>query len=103
MSSIPADFTPIRRLIASVSREKQAEIETIEAHGYITGSWVRVIVPDAYGMDLEYIPTTIEVLTSTTFKTQIDTRNQLPFVTPNSPFTEAQVVPISQITTVVDP
>lgn len=93
----PSDFIPKRRLISDVSREVNAVVTTSEDHGYESGLDVRVIVPLAYGMELQFVSTLIEVTSSTQFITAIDTRTQEPFVAPTFPpaFTDAQVVPIS--------
>ncbi len=106
--SLAANFTPVRRAITNVTQALQAVVTTSENHGYNSNEWVRLIVPGAYGMDLDYIQTFITVTSNTQFTTTLDTTAQLPFVTPggvpNFPaFTAAQVVPISQLSTVIDP
>ncbi len=98
MSTIgPPDFVPKRRLVVDVSRALNAAVTTDEEHGYETGLEVRLIVPLAYGMELQFVPTIIQVTSPTQFTTTVDTRSQEPFVTPTFPpsFTNAQVVPIS--------
>ncbi len=102
--TLPADFTPVRREITNVTLALQAVVTTSVGHGYNSDEYVRIIVPQSYGMDLAYIQTLITVDSTTQFTTQIDTTAQLPFVLPTAPpaFTNAQVVPISQLTTVVD-
>lgn len=93
----PSDFVPKRRLIVDVSRAVNAVVTTSEDHGYETGLDVRLIIPLAYGMELQFVSTLIEVTSSTQFITTVDTRSQEPFITPTFPpsFTNAQVVPIS--------
>lgn len=100
MSTVTANFTPVRRLISNVSTSAKSEVTTTEEHGFIDGQWVRIIVPVAYGMEIDYVATPITVLSATEFQTLIDTRGQLPFSTPSAPpaFTEAQVVPITGVT-----
>lgn len=94
-----ADFVPKRRLLSNVSNALRATVTTIEEHGYETGQIVRLIVPLAYGMHLNYVQAQIEVLSPTTFETDVNTSNQLPFVEPIFPpgFTQAQVVPITGV------
>ena len=94
---MPSDFVPKRRLISDVSRALNAVVTTSEDHEYETGLEVRLIVPRAYGMELNFIPTEIVVTSSNQFSTRVDTRSQDPFVTPTFPpgFTDAQTVPIS--------
>ncbi len=102
--TLPANFTPVRREISNVTQALQAVVTTSANHGYNSDETVRVIVPQAYGMDLDYIQTLISVDSNTQFTTQIDTTGQLPFVLPVAPpaFTNAQVVPISQLVDVTD-
>lgn len=92
-------FIPERKLITSVTNAVNAEVTTTEDHGYSSGDVVRVFVPKAYGMEL-YNQANITVTSDTTFTTNLDTSNQLPFVQPvftvNGPgFTDAQVIPIT--------
>lgn len=96
---MPSDFVPKRRLLSNVTNALRAIVTTTEDHGYETGQIVRLIVPLAYGMHLNYVQTQIVVLSPTTFETDVNTSNQLPFVEPTFPpgFTEAQVVPISGV------
>lgn len=95
---ILSDFVPKARLIANVTIALKAEVSTTEDHGYETGLVVRVFVPGAYGMSL-YQQTPIIVTGTTTFITEIDTTNQLPFTPPVfigiNPFTAAQTIPIT--------
>lgn len=96
---MPSDFVPKRRLLSEVSRGVQAAVTTTEAHGYETGFRVRLIVPKAYGMDLDYVETNITVTGETTFNTDLNTVSQLAFSAPSTPpaFTQAQVVPITGV------
>lgn len=103
--SLAANFTPVRRAVTNVTQALQAVVTTSENHGYNSNEVVRLIVPGVYGMDLSYIQTLIVVTSNTEFTTQIDTTGQLPFLTPVAPpaFTNAQVVPISQLVDNQDP
>lgn len=94
-----SNFVPKRRSVTNVTNALNAVVTTSEDHGYSTGQIVRMIVPKAYGMSLSYIQTPIEVLSPTSFQTNINTSNQLTFVTPIFPpaFTPAQVVPITGV------
>lgn len=94
-----SDFVPKRRLLSNVTNALRAIVTTTEDHGYETGQIVRLIVPLAYGMHLNYVQAQIVVLSPTTFETDVNTSNQLPFVEPTFPpgFTNAQVVPISGV------
>jgi hypothetical protein len=95
-------FVPVRQLIDDVTNEVNAEVTTVDDHGYLTGYVVRVIVPQAYGMNI-YEQTKIVVTGTKTFTTTIDTSWQNDFVAPTfvangQGFTEAQVIPISGTT-----
>lgn len=96
---MPSDFVPKRRRISNVTQARYAVVTTSENHEFEDGQVVRLIVPAAYGMNINYVQTTIDVLSPTTFETNVDTRGQLPFVEPTFPpaYTEAQVVPISGV------
>lgn len=98
MTSPAANFTPIRRLLSAVTNATQAVVTTSTNHGYVTGDWVRLIVPGAYGMAIDYEQSEITVLSNTQFQTTVDTSYRLPFVAPAAPFTAAQVVPIGGVT-----
>ena len=98
--TIVSNFQPRRRLISAVTNASTGEITTTEDHGYILGQIVRVIVPEAYGMKIDYkIGTVLTVPTDDTFTVNIDTSILNEYVTPTEPpaFTAAQVVPISGI------
>ena len=102
--SLPARFTPVRRMITNVTRALRALVTTSEDHGYDSNQVVRIVVPNSFGMDISYVQTLIRVLSPTEFLTDINTISQLPFLTPTFPpgFTTAQVVPISQLVNVED-
>lgn len=100
MSSLPANYIPVRHLITNVTQAKNAVVTTANLHGFSTGQWVRLIVPLSYGMEISYVPSQIDVLSTTEFQTNIDTRTLRGFVSPIAPpaFTPAQVIPISGTT-----
>ena len=98
---IVSNFQPRRRLISAVTNASEGEITTTEDHGYSVGQVVRVIIPAAYGMEVEYkIATVLTVPSTTTFTTDLDTSALNAYVTPTTPpsFTDAQVVPITGLT-----
>ena len=97
-SPILSNFQPRRRLISGVTNAANAEVTTTEDHGYEVGQFVRLLVPEDYGMAISYI--VVEILTvpsTTTFTTDLDTTKINSYVTPTTPpsFTDAQVVPVS--------
>jgi hypothetical protein len=97
---MPSDFVPKRHRVTDISNDQYAIVTTQLPNGYELGQVVRLVVPNAYGMSLPYVQAKIlALLSNTRFETDIDTRNQLPFVEPTFPpaYTEAQVVPISGV------
>jgi hypothetical protein len=97
MTTPAASFTPVRRLISAVTNAEQAVVTTSADHGYVTDDWVRLVVPLSHGMEIDYEQSRITVLSTTQFRTDIDTSFRLPFVVPAAPFTPAQVVPIGGV------
>lgn len=97
---MPSDFVPKRRLISDVTREERGIVTTSESHGYETGLTVRLFVPKAYGMEVDFVETQITVLNDTQFQTELDTTFLNAFVVPTAPpaFTQAQVVPVTGTT-----
>jgi len=95
-------YGPAMRLISSITRAKPAVITTTFAHGYVTGTIVRLDIPPACGMQQANEQTgAIVVLSPTTFSINIDTLLYDPFVIPSDmPIWVnicAQVVPIGEV------
>jgi len=89
------------RLIAAITNAVPMVVTTTFAHGYITGTIVRLDIPPACGMqqaDQQFAP--ILVLSDTTFSMAIDSTRYSVFAIPSSPppyvNTCAQVVPIGE-------
>lgn len=97
---ILTNFIPKRREISGVTNEVEAVVTTTEDHGYHVGQFVSLIVPKKYGMELDFVQGKIlNIDTPITFRVNVNTSNQLPFVTPTAPpsFTQSHVVPISGV------
>ncbi len=93
-----ADFIPKRREISAITNALLPTVTTTEDHGYEVGQFVRLVVPDAYGMGLPYVKTQIlTVPTDNTFTCDVDTSQLNSFLVPTYPpgFTTAHVVPIT--------
>lgn len=106
MSTCYADprpiFQPAMRLIASISQSNPAVVTTTFAHQYLTGTTVRLDVPEADGMpEINGSVGNIVVTGATTFSIDINSTNFTPFSIPVSPSphvnTCAQVVPVGEI------
>lgn len=96
-----SDFVPQINLIQNVTNAEKAVVTTLTPHGYDNGIYVRVIVPNTYGMSI-YEETQILVTGSTTFQTTINTSLMNPFVAPSLyppvGFTPAQTIPMGGTT-----
>lgn len=96
-------FQPAMRLIASITQDEIAEITTTFAHNYITGTIVRLYIPNATGMvQLDRKVEKITVTGNMTFTIPVDTTKFDAFSIPGGVsrhiFTCAQVVPIGEDT-----
>ncbi len=81
-------FQPSMRLVTAITRDVPAAVTTSFAHDYITGTIVRMYVPQGFGMtQINTLTGSIEVTGSDTFNVNIDTREFDPFIynTPLSP------------------
>jgi hypothetical protein len=90
------------RLIAAISQANPAQVTTTFAHQYITGTIVRMDIPEIDGMQEitgQLFPITITG--STTFTIPVDSTNFQPFAIPMAPpfhvYTCAQVIPVGEI------
>lgn len=76
-------FVPARKTISNITNAARATVTTTEDHNYVSGEYVRIHMPETSGMvqiAQQYAP--IEVIDSTNFYIDIDTRSYAPFVTP---------------------
>ena len=105
--AILSNFQPRRRLISAVTNAAQAVVTTTEDHGYSVAQVVRLLVPEIYGMTVEYAKATVvAVPADDQFTVDLDTSALSAFVEPAVPyttasdpsFTQAQVTPITGIT-----
>lgn len=94
-------YQPAMRIINAITNANPAAITTSFAHDYITGTIVRFVVPDGYGMkQLNKLYGVITVTGATTFTVSIDTTHFDTFVIPGSypeSYQHAQVTPIGEI------
>lgn len=93
-----SNFVPKRRLMSDITNATAAEVTTTEAHGYEVGQLLRFVVPEEYGLLLNYKVGKVKTVPSdTTFTTDIDTSALADFVAPTAPpsFTQAHVTPIT--------
>lgn len=97
-------FSPDRLVISNITQALPAVVTTSTDHNMITGSVIRLHVPQNYGMvELNNVACAITVLSSTSFSLQysqvppavpIDSRAFTAFVTPSNPQFTADVIPI---------
>lgn len=73
---------PIRREIGAISNDPICTITTTEPHGYLPGLYVRINLPENFGMELldgqQFL---IGDITPTTFSIPVDTTISTPFAT----------------------
>ena len=86
-------FQPALRLIASITNSNPTVITTTFAHQYITGTVVRLHIPDGIGMQqADGLTGFIHVLSPTSFEMNISTIGFDPLLSPIG----AQVIPIGE-------
>lgn len=95
-------FKPAMRIITAITQSNPAVITTSFAHGYISGTIVRLDIPPADGMQqANQFFGPILVTGSTTFTMDLDTTNfdafAIPIAAPPYINTCAQCVPIGEI------
>ena len=105
-------YQPAMREVTAITNDFPALVTTSFAHNYVSGMYVRLYVPDSYGMvQANQLLGLITVTSSTQFTISIDTRNFDPFVVPpNRVYPEgpsaqvqfAQVVPVGELTAQVN-
>ncbi|MFI5332568.1 MAG: hypothetical protein ACHQVS_00535 [Candidatus Babeliales bacterium] len=100
-------FQPAMRIITAITNGNPATVTTSFAHQYISGTLVRLDIPPADGMpEADQFVGPITVTGTTTFTLPLDTTTFTPFAIPVSPLSQintcAQVVPIGEITPILD-
>lgn len=97
-------FKPAMRLIAAITNGYPTAVTTTFAHDYVTGTVVRLVIPDPCKMiEADLLTGTITVTGLTTFMIDIDTTRFTPFLAPPLPTpnpddnTCALVIPIGEI------
>lgn len=95
-------FRPAARQIASIDNAALATITTTFAHGYISGTIVRLYIPFSYGMQqAEHAVGAIVVTGDTTFTMGLDTSTYDTFSIPATVYQYPQVVPIGEINSIL--
>lgn len=95
-------YKPAVRTITAITKSPRALVTTSFDHGYISGTIVRIIVPNNFGMtQINNLSGTIQVTSPTQFEIDIDTQLFDDFVVPSyNPGhngTSAQSVPIGEV------
>jgi hypothetical protein len=87
-------FQPAMRLIAAMTNSNPCSITTSFAHQYISGTVVRLHIPEGIGMEqADGLTGTIQVISPLAFTLNIDTTNFDPLLSPTG---GAQVIPIGE-------
>jgi hypothetical protein len=95
-----ANFEPDRFEITAATVELETVLTTDSNHGYELGWYVRVEIPEEYGMQVDYkVGRVKSIPADDQIQVDIDTRQLAPFVVPVTiPRQVAQVMPISGTT-----
>jgi len=92
------DFVPKRRLIGAITNAMNAVVTTTADHGYSSDEYVRMVVPNTYGMTFDYVLARITVTGATTFSIDVDTSLMDAFAAPALvAFTPAHCTPESEL------
>lgn len=96
-------YKPAMRAITAITQAEIATITTSFDHSYISGTIVRIIVPEEFGMtQINQLSGTITVINTTQFTIPINTLYFDAFVYPVAPVQVAQVVPFGEITELLE-
>ena len=96
-------YMPAMREITAITLEESALITTSFDNGYLDGAIVRIDVPLEYGMQqINHQTGTITIVSPTSFRINIDTRNFDAFIVPIIQQQIAQVVPVGEIAQLYD-
>lgn len=95
------NFVPKNRVVTNVTNASPCVV-TCATHGFVADQTIRLIVPPAYGMQIDEVGRVLSVNLND-FTLDVDTRSALPFVTPTftsgtqTAFTYAQATPDSGV------
>jgi hypothetical protein len=93
-------FKPARKNIDSITNASPALVTTTSNHEYTTGMVVRLVIPEAKGMqEADQLTGTITVTGATTFTIDIDTTGMEPFIAVVNP----AISPLRDICAQVNP
>ena len=97
-----SSFLPAAQIINNITRANPAVVTTTTNHGYLTGLFVRIVIP--YTGSMEQVNEKIyeiTVLNNTGFSIPVDSTNFDPFNTAPlwllTPIQEAQAIPVAEI------
>ena len=90
-------FIPNRQEIESITLANPGVVTTTEDHGYLTGLYVRLFMPNGFGMpQVSNRVFLITVLTSDSFSIPVNTSNFDPFALGSSSQVP-QVIPVGEV------
>ena len=95
-------YGPVMNVITAITSTANAQVTTLNDHGYVDGTIVRFSIPSALGMiQIDQMTTPIVVTGDTTFTTLIDTTHFDTFAVPGSPDSHTNlcslVIPIGEL------
>lgn len=97
-----SSFLPAAKIINSITQADPAVITTATDHGYLTGLFVRIVIPYPDSMpQINGNVYEITVLNNTDFSIPVNSTNFDPFNTAPlwllTPIQEAQVIPVAEV------
>ena len=101
MSSLANFFVPSRQQISAITNANPAVVTTTQAHGYLTGLFVRFYFPINFGMmQVNGNVYQITVLSPTTFAINADSTNFDVFAI-TSAVQVPEVIPVGEVTQIL--
>ena len=99
-----AIWSPRRNLVIAITQAPFAIVSTDIPHGYTEGDIVKFYIPESFGMQQANLQQTtiLDIPTSTTFTTSMNSTLFDAFVVPVAPTQKAQVVPVGEINSSLD-
>ncbi len=94
-------WKPVSRIIDDITNSNPGVVTTTTAHGYLTGLYVRLVLPGDFGMtQVNGNVYLITVLTPTTFAISTDTTNFDVF-SPSGGEQSPQVIPVGEVSEIL--
>jgi hypothetical protein len=99
----PANFIPASNVVTAITNALNTLVTTQTPHGYSAGFYVRLYIPNGFGMpQANGVQTLIQTVpTPTTFTCDLNSLNFYPFTVPGGAKQSAQVVYIGEVSSLL--